>query len=214
MRLIFLGAPGSGKGTQAKKLARKFDLDHISTGDILRSAIKNQSALGKKAKTFMDAGELVPDDIILGIIKEELTGRNKGFIFDGFPRTREQAEGLETILGQLGLKITRVVNLDVPDTLIIERLEARRLCKVCGAEFNLKTRPPKEAGICDVCGGLLYKRPDDSSDVVNNRLSVYREKTKPIEDFYRNKGLLSEVDGSKDFDVVFNSVAEAVAGSK
>jgi adenylate kinase len=211
MRLIFLGAPGSGKGTQAKRLARKFDLDHISTGDILRNAIKEQTQLGRKAKTFMDAGELVPDDLILALIKEELTGREKGFIFDGFPRTKAQAEGLDAILGELGLSISKVVNLDVPGELIVDRLQARRLCRNCGHEYNLKTKPPKKEGLCDICGGELYRRPDDTADIINNRLEIYREKTKPIEDFYRSKGMLVEIDGAGGFDEVFNSISRAVA---
>jgi adenylate kinase len=211
MRLIFLGAPGSGKGTQAKRLARRFDLDHISTGDILRCAIKEQSPLGLRAKTFMDAGELVPDDVILGMIKEELTKRNKGFIFDGFPRTRAQAGGLETIMRELGLTIDRVINLDVPDSAIVERLESRRLCKVCGQEYNLKTKPSRKEGVCDICGGELYRRPDDTAEVIINRLAVYHEKTRPIEDFYRSRGLLVDIDGSKGFDEVFENITEAVS---
>lgn len=214
MRLIFLGAPGSGKGTQAKRLAKKYDLEHISTGDILREAIEARTEIGLAAKRLMDAGEFVPDDVILDLIKEELTKRRKDFIFDGFPRTRAQAEGLESILRELNLEISRVVNLNVPDEQIVERLEARRLCKNCGQEYNLKTRPPKKDGICDLCGGELYRRPDDSPEVIKNRLAVYYRKTKPIEDFYRTRGLLTEVDGNRSFDEVFDSISESVVGVK
>jgi adenylate kinase len=211
IRLIFLGAPGSGKGTQAKRLAQKFDLDHISTGDILRNAIKEQTKLGNMAQTFMDAGELVPDDVILGMIKEELTKRCKGFIFDGFPRTTAQAEGLDGILQELGIRISSVVNLEIPDSQIVKRLEARRLCRNCGQEYNLKTKPPKVEGICDLCGGELYRRPDDTPEVISNRLSVYHQKTRPIEEFYRSRGLLVQIDGSRGFDEVSDSI-EAVVG--
>jgi adenylate kinase len=212
MRLIFLGGPGSGKGTQAKRLADKFGLEHISTGDILRNAIRNETPLGLKAKTFMDAGELVPDDVILGMIKDGLlTKWHKGFIFDGFPRTTAQAAGLDKISQDLDMSISRVVNLDVPDQIIVDRLESRRLCRNCGQEYNLKTKPPHRPGICDKCGGELYQRPDDTAQVIKNRLAVYHNKTKPIEDFYRSKGLLVVIDGSKDFDEVFDSIIEAVA---
>jgi adenylate kinase len=170
--------------------------------------------MGLAAKRFMDAGELVPDDVVLRLIKEELTGRRKGFIFDGFPRTRAQAEGLEGILRELDLEISRVINLDVPDELIVERLEARRLCRNCGQEYNLKTKPPKQDGICDLCGGPLYRRPDDSAEVIKNRLGVYHTKTKPIEDFYRTRGLLTEVDGSRSFDEVFEAISESVVGAR
>jgi adenylate kinase len=214
MRLVFLGAPGSGKGTQAKRLARKFKLDHISTGDMLRDAIKAETPVGKKARTFMDAGELVPDDVILGMIKEELTKGSKGFIFDGFPRTRAQAEGLDDILRELGLSVSKVINLDVPNQVIVDRLGARRLCRNCGQEYNLKTRAPKRDNICDICGGQLYQRPDDSAEVVTKRLAVYHDKSKPVEDFYRLRGILIEVDGSREFDQVFDSVTKAVAEVK
>jgi len=209
-RLIFLGAPGSGKGTQAKKLSEKFGLSHISTGDILRKAIKDNTELGQNAKRYVDAGELVPDEIILGMIKEELTGNTSGFIFDGFPRTLAQAEGLDRILSELGMNIDGAVNLEVSADLIIDRLVARRLCKNCGFEYNLKTRPPQKEGVCDRCGGELYQRSDDTADVINNRLKVYGEKTKPIEDFYRAKGLLINVDGGRGFDEVFGSITEMV----
>lgn len=209
-RMIFLGAPGSGKGTQARQLCEKFGLAHISTGDILRKAIKEETELGKNTRRYVDGGELVPDDIILGIIKEELTGSDRGFIFDGFPRTHAQAEGLENILNELGMNIDRVINLQVGDQAIIDRLVARRLCRSCGFEFNLKTRPPKQEGICDRCDGPLFQRSDDNEEVINNRLDVYREKTKPIEDFYRARGLLLDVDGGKGFEEVFDSIVEMV----
>jgi adenylate kinase len=212
MRLIFLGGPGSGKGTQAKRLANRFGLKHISTGDILRAAVKEGTPLGLKAKTYMDAGELVPDDVILGMIKDGLlTKWHKGFIFDGFPRTTAQAVGLDKILNDLNMGISRVVNLNVPDQIIVDRLESRRLCRNCGQEYNLKTKPPRTPGVCDLCGGELYQRPDDTADVIKNRLAVYHEKTRPIEDYYRSKGLLVDIDGSKGFDEVFDSIVEAVA---
>ena len=210
MRAIFLGPPGSGKGTQARKLCEKFKLSHISTGDILRKAIKDETELGKSAKGYVDAGDLVPDDIILGMIKEELTGNNSGFIFDGFPRTLAQAEGLERLLKELGMNIDRVINLQVDDQAIIDRLVARRLCKSCGFEYNLETRPPKKEGLCDRCGGELFQRSDDNAEVIDNRLSVYKEKTSPIEKFYRTRGLIFNVDGGKDFEEVFDSVVEMV----
>lgn len=214
MRLVFLGAPGSGKGTQAKKLSEKFGLAHISTGDILRRAIKDKTALGKSAEEYVHSGALVPDEIILGMIKEELTGNEEGFIFDGFPRTLDQADGLDRILDELGMKIDGVVNLAVDDKVIIDRLVARRLCRSCGFEYNMKTRPPKKEGVCDRCGGELYQRSDDTAEVINNRLKVYKEKTRPIEDFYRKKGLLFEIDGGRDFEEVFGSIAEMVGVAK
>ena len=209
-RTIFLGPPGSGKGTQAKKLSEKFNLVHISTGDILRKAIKDGTELGKNAKSFVDAGNLVPDDIILGMIKEELTGNDSGFIFDGFPRTLAQAEGLEGLLKDLGMNIDRVINLRIADQVIINRLVARRLCKTCGFDYNLKTRPPKSEGLCDRCGGELFQRSDDNAEIIGNRLFVYKEKTRPIEEFYRTRGLLVDVDGGKGFEEVFDSIVEMV----
>ncbi len=214
MRMVFLGAPGSGKGTQAKKLVDKYGLAHIATGDILRRAIKDETGLGLSAKKFVDAGELVPDEIILGIIKEELTSRDEGFILDGFPRTLAQAEGLDGILSELGLNMHYVISLKVADEAIIDRLVSRRLCKSCGFEFNLKTRPPKVEGVCDRCGGKLFQRTDDTVEVINNRLSVYRERTEPIEGYYRKKGILVEIDGGKDFDEVFGSITETVGAGK
>ncbi len=212
--MVFLGPPGSGKGTQAKKLVEKYSLAHIATGDILRRAVKDETELGLSAKKFVDAGELVPDEIILGIIKEELTGISEGFIFDGFPRTLAQAEGLDGILSELGVNIDYVISLKVADETIIDRLVSRRLCKNCGFEFNLKTRPPEVEGVCDRCGGGLFQRTDDTVEVINNRLSVYREKTEPIEDYYRKKRILIEVDGGQGFDQVFGSITEMVGAGE
>jgi len=210
MRLIFLGGPGSGKGTQAKKLVEKFGLVHISTGDLLRKAMKEGTELGKTAKKYVDAGDLVPDEVILGMIKEKLNEIDEGFIFDGFPRTLEQAGGLEGILSEMNMDIDKVVNLNVNDDLIVERLGARRMCKTCGFEYNLKTRPPKKEGICDLDGGELYQRSDDNEETIKNRLTLYHDKTQPIEDFYRKSGKLVDIDGSGSFDDVFNSIVESV----
>ncbi len=210
MRMVFMGPPGSGKGTQAKKLVEKYGLAHIATGDILRKAIKEETELGLSAKEFVDAGEMVPDRIILGMIKEELTRTGENSIFDGFPRTPAQAEGLDAILSDLGSNLDYVISLKIADDAIIDRLVSRRLCKNCGFEFNIKTRPPKIEGICDRCGGELFQRTDDTVDVINNRLVVYHEKTEPIEDYYRKKGILGEIDGGRGFDEVFGSIIEMV----
>lgn len=213
MTLIFLGAPGSGKGTQAKRLAEKLKLEHISTGDIFREAIRKESQLGVMARKYMDAGQLVPDDVVLGIIKEELlTKDRKGYIFDGFPRTAAQAEGLDKIFGELGSGISKVIKLGVPDEVIVKRLGSRLICRNCGHDFNTESKPPRVPGICDICGGELYRRPDDAAEIVQNRLSVYREKTRPIENYYRSKGLLAEIDGNRSSDEVFDSIVEAVVG--
>lgn len=210
MRLVFLGPPGSGKGTQAKILADKKKLKHLSTGDVLRDAVKKGTPLGNKAKAYMDAGDLVPDDIILGMIKEILQINKDGFIFDGFPRTAAQAEGLESLMTELDLGLDAVINLAVEDREVLNRLTGRFFCEKCGADFNVNTRPPAKSGICDKCGGALRQRDDDKTDVISNRLNVYREKTKPVEDFYRSRSLLKDVDGAQAFDVVTASILKAV----
>ncbi|UCE65373.1 MAG: adenylate kinase [Candidatus Zixiibacteriota bacterium] len=210
MRLIFLGGPGSGKGTQAKKLVEKYGLTHISTGDLLRKAMKEGTELGKTAKEYVDAGDLVPDDVILGMIKERLIEIEGGFIFDGFPRTLEQSKGLESILNELNIDIDKVVNLNVDDQMIVDRLSARRMCRTCGFEYNLKTRRPKKEGVCDIDGGELYQRSDDNEETIKNRLSLYHRNTEPIEDFYRETSKLVEIDGSGSFDEVFKSITESV----
>ena len=210
MRLVFLGPPGSGKGTQAKILADKKKLKHLSTGDVLRDAVKKGTPLGNKAKAYMDAGDLVPDDIILGMIKEILQINKDGFIFDGFPRTAAQAEGLESLMTELDLGLDAVINLAVEDREVLNRLTGRFFCEKCGADFNVNTRPPAKSGICDKCGVALRQRDDDKTDVISNRLNVYREKTKPVEDFYRSRSLLKDVDGAQAFDVVTASILKAV----
>jgi adenylate kinase len=210
MRLVFLGPPGSGKGTQAKILAEKKSMKHISTGDVLRDAVKNGTELGKKAKQFMDAGDLVPDDVILGMIKEILRINNDGFIFDGFPRTAAQAEGLDKLMGELGITIDAAVNLVVDDKEVLNRLTGRFFCAKCGADFNVNTRPPKQKGICDKCGGQLMQRDDDKTEVIANRLKVYREKTKPVEDYYRSRDVLKNVDGALSFDQVTTSIIKVI----
>jgi len=211
MRLVFLGPPGSGKGTQAKILAEKRNFSHISTGDVLRSAVKDGTELGKKAMAFMDAGDLVPDEIILGMIKEMLQKNSKGFILDGFPRTAGQAEGLEKIMAELGLKLDAAINLAVSDEEVLKRLTGRFFCEECGSDFNVNTRPPKIAGLCDKCGGKLLQRNDDKTDVISNRLKVYREKTKPVEDFYRSRNILEDVDGTQSFDDVAAAIVKVVS---
>jgi adenylate kinase len=211
MRLVFLGPPGSGKGTQAKILAEKKNLKHISTGDVLREAVKNGTELGKTAKQFMDAGELVPDDVILGMIKEILQKNKDGFIFDGFPRTAAQAEALGKLMDDLGLKLDSAINLAVNDQEVLKRLTGRFFCAKCGADFNINTRPPKKTGVCDKCGGNLAQRVDDKTEVITNRLKVYREKTKPVENFYRSHNLLQDIDGTKSFEQVTSSILEVVS---
>jgi adenylate kinase len=210
MRLVFLGPPGSGKGTQAKILASKLGLAHLSTGDILRSEIVRGSELGLKAKKFMDEGALVPDELILEMIKDILQKSPDGFIFDGFPRTAPQAEGLDELLRDLGIEINAALCLSVSDAVLISRLQGRFYCPKCNLDFNMNSRPPKKAGICDNCGDKLRQRSDDAEDVIRHRLEVYHKQTKAVEDYYRKQGLLIEIDGSQPPDKVTTAVMNAV----
>ena len=205
--VTFLGAPGAGKGTQAKKLSLKFGLPHISTGDILRNAVKTGTPLGLRAKSIMEQGELVPDDIMLGIIRDRLSVSDctRGFLMDGFPRTMVQAEAFELIA-----PVSLAVKLSVPETLLVRRLALRRTCTGCGAMYHLEYHPPKIDGVCDQCGSELLHRDDDRVDVVKSRLRVYEEKTSPLVDFYRKKGVLKEVDGTRTTDEVFGELAKLV----
>ncbi len=208
MLAIMLGPPGSGKGTQAAKLSQEKSLVHLSTGDILRNAVKDGTQLGLKAKTYMDSGELVPDDLILGLIKDRLkAGGTKGFLFDGFPRTIPQAEGLDRMLTEIGSRVRLVLDLDVSDSEVVKRLSGRYFCPSCQATYNYPNKLPRREGICDKCNVPLSKRKDDSEEVVKNRLKVYKEQTQPLQDYYKRKGLLKTVDGERTIDAIFADMA-------
>ena len=210
MNLIFLGPPGSGKGTQAKRLADKISILHLSTGDLLRVAVKEGTELGKKAKGYMEAGELVPDNIIIGLIEEKQKAGdlNKGFILDGFPRTIPQAAALNEMFKRVKTEIDHAVLLDVEDAEIINRLSGRMYCTECQTPYNYPNNMPKKEGICDKCGGKLIRRPDDEPEVVKNRLEVYKKQTQPIEDYYRRQSLLLPVEGVGSPDEIFDRIVE------
>lgn len=208
MKIIMLGAPGAGKGTQAKMLADKYDIPHISTGDIFRANIKNGTELGTKAKEYMDKGLLVPDELTCDLVVDRIKQDDcaKGYILDGFPRTIPQAECLDNALSAMNDKIDYAVNVDVPDENIIKRMSGRRACVGCGATYHIVYNPTKEEGICDRCGKELILRDDDKPETVENRLKVYHEQTQPLIDYYNNKGVLQEVDGTKDMQEVFDAI--------
>ena len=210
MHILLMGPPGAGKGTQAANLVKEFTIPHISTGDMFRAAVKEGTELGKQAKACMDAGKLVPDEVTIGIVRERLAKPDcgKGFILDGVPRTVEQAAALDTILADLKIKLTSVLNINVPAADLIERAVGRRICKKCGATYHVKFNPAKKDGICDVCGGELYQRADDSEATMKNRLSVYEAQTKPLVDYYKKAGLYVEVDGRQAIDKVFADVVQ------
>jgi adenylate kinase len=200
-----MGLPGAGKGTQAEKIVEKYGIPHISTGDMFRAAIKDGTELGLKAKSFMDKGDLVPDEVTIGIVRERLSKDdcNKGFLLDGFPRTVAQAEALENILSDLNKKIDFVINIDVDQEILMERLTGRRICKSCGATYHLVFNPPAKQDVCDKCGGDLYQRADDNEETVGNRLEVNLKQTKPLLDFYETKGYLRNINGQQDIRIVF-----------
>lgn len=196
-RVVLLGPPGAGKGTQAKLLQEKFGVCQISTGDILRKAVTDKTPLGKEAAQYIDRGALVPDDLIVKLVAERLKAKDceNGFILDGFPRTIPQAESLDALLGDMGLSLNRVLLVQVPRSVIIERLAGRRSCKECGALAHMVFSPPQKAGVCDRCGGQLFQRQDDEEATVANRLKVYENQTAPLVDYYRKRNLLREIDG-------------------
>lgn len=213
MNLILMGLPGAGKGTQAEKIIDKYGIPHISTGDMFRAAISKETELGLKAKAFMDQGALVPDEITNGIVKERLaqSDTEKGFLLDGFPRTLEQAEALDNILGELNKKIDAVIDIDVLPEVLIDRLAGRFICKTCGATYHKLFNPPKVAGTCDRCGGHeFYQREDDKPETVKNRLEVNIKNSEPILAYYKAKGLLHEVDGDRDIQEVFVDVVKII----
>ncbi|HHN82045.1 MAG TPA: adenylate kinase [Methanomicrobia archaeon] len=211
MRIILLGKPGGGKGTQAKMLTERLAIPQISTGDILREAVKHQTPLGIEAKKFMDAGLLVPDCLIKDLIKERLSQEDTkdGFIFDGFPRNLAQARDLEQISGDLGFSIDKVVYIDVPTEKIVRRLSGRRTCS-CGAVYHVESNPPEEQGVCDACGGTLYQRDDDKENVIKARIEQYEEQTKPLIDHYDDKGILVTIDGDQPIDDVFSEIMKKI----
>lgn len=213
MRLIFLGAPGVGKGTQADLIAAKFGRPKISTGDILREAVRNKTPMGVQAKACMDQGQLVPDSVVIGIVKDKLAepACAKGFLLDGFPRTVPQAEELAAMLKARGLQLDRVVNISVPREDVVRRLTGRRSCPKCQAVFHVEFAPPTRAGFCDRCGGELMQRSDDKRETVENRLAVYEAQTAPLIAYYRQRGLLSDIDGAGKVEQVQQRVVELLS---
>ena len=210
MKIIMLGAPGAGKGTQAKKIAEKYHIPHISTGDIFRANIKNGTELGKKAKTYMDQGLLVPDELTVDLVIDRV-GQDDckdGYILDGFPRTIPQAECLTKALNERNEKMDYAVNVDVPDENIINRMSGRRACLGCGATYHITFNPPVKEGICDTCGQELVLRDDDKPETVKKRLDVYHQQTQPLIDYYKNAEVLAEVDGTQPMDAVFQGIVE------
>ena len=214
MKIIMLGAPGAGKGTQAKKIAEKYQIPHISTGDIFRSNIKEGTELGMKAKAYMDQGGLVPDELTIGMLMDRIQKDDckNGYVLDGFPRTIPQAESLTNALNERNQKIDYAVNVDVPDENIVNRMSGRRACLSCGATYHIVYKPSKVEGICDVCGDKLVLRDDDKPETVKKRLSVYHDQTQPLIDYYKDAGVLANVDGTQDMDKVFSYIV-AVLGA-
>lgn len=214
MRLIFLGPPGAGKGTQAKMLIERYGIPQISTGDILRAAVKEGTPMGKKAKEFMEAGKLVTDDIVIGIMQDRLKEKDceKGFILDGFPRTVAQAEALDNMLKELNMPLDKVLALTVPDEELLKRLTGRRTCKSCGQMYHVFFDPPKKEGICDKCGCELYQRADDNEETIKNRLSVYHSQTSPLLEYYNKKGLLREIEGTSSPENIFKEIIAVLEG--
>ena len=210
MKIVMLGAPGAGKGTQAKMIADKYQIPHISTGDIFRANISNGTELGKKAKTYMDQGLLVPDELVVDLVVDRVQQDDckKGFILDGFPRTIPQAEALTEALKKLGEKVDFAINVEVPDENIVKRMSGRRACVSCGSTYHIVYNPTKVEGVCDKCGNELILREDDKPETVKKRLDVYHEQTQPLIEYYTNEGVLVEVDGTKDMKDVFSAIVD------
>jgi len=212
MNLILMGAPGAGKGTQADYIERKYWIPHISTGDMFRAAIRFGTDLGLQAKALMDAGQLVPDEVTIGIVRERLAERDcaKGFLLDGFPRTCVQAEALDKILAAWNKSLDAVINIEVPDEVLSLRLTGRRTCSQCGATYHIQLNPPRKASQCDICSGEIQQRSDDREDTVAERLAVYARQTKPLTDYYARRGLLKTINGDQSLDAVFNDIVKSL----
>ena len=212
MKIIMLGAPGAGKGTQAKKIAEKYHIPHISTGDIFRANIKNGTELGMKAKSYMDQGQLVPDDVTIGMLLDRISQEDcaEGYVLDGFPRTIPQAESLTKALEERGESMDYAINVDVPDQTIVTRMAGRRACLACGATYHIVYNAPKKENVCDVCGEGLVLRDDDKPETVQKRLTVYHDQTKPLIDYYGKAGILVTVDGTQDLNKVFEDIVSVL----
>ena len=210
MKIVMLGAPGAGKGTQAKKIAEKYKVPHISTGDIFRANIKDQTELGQKAKTYMDQGLLVPDELVVDLVVDRVNQPDcdSGYILDGFPRTIPQAEALDKALEELGQRVDYAIDVEVPDENIVSRMSGRRACVDCGATYHMVYAPTKKEGVCDRCGGSLILRDDDKPETVKKRLDVYHEQTQPLIDYYKSAGILKEINGTIDIEDVFSEIVK------
>jgi len=216
MRVVLLGPPGAGKGTQALKIAKEFDIPHISTGDIFRQNLRDNTELGKLAKEYMDKGLLVPDEVTNRIVEDRLQKEDcqKGFLLDGYPRNIPQAEELDKFLEERGHSLTAVINIQVEREALIDRITGRRVCPVCGATYHIKTSPPKVDNVCDKCGSELIQRSDDKLESVVKRLEVYEKETKPLIDYYTRKDILVNIDGNKSIDEVFEDIKKALLGDR
>lgn len=214
--LLLMGPPGAGKGTQAAKLVERYDIPHVSTGDIFRGALQERTPLGLEAKRYMDVGALVPDQVTVGITRERLAKSDciGGFILDGFPRTLQQAHALDQMLAKMGIRLNRVLNIVVADKDLIPRLTGRRICQSCGATYHIVYRPPAKEDICDRCGGELYQRDDDHEDTVRERLEVYHRQTLPLIEYYRERGLYTEINGAQPTDAVFRDIIVSLTGEE
>lgn len=216
MYLLLMGPPGAGKGTQAAKLVERYDIPHVSTGDIFRGALQERTPLGLEAKRYMDVGALVPDQVTVGITRERLAKSDciGGFILDGFPRTLEQAHALDQMLAKMGIRLNRVLNIVVPDPELIPRLTGRRICQSCGATYHVQFRPPSIPDICDRCKGDLYQRTDDHEGTVRERLEVYRRQTQPLIQYYKERDLYTEINGAQPTDIVFRDIIVSLTGEE
>ena len=215
MYILLMGPPGAGKGTQSPNLVEKYGIPAISTGDMFRAAVRDHTPLGTKAKEYMDAGQLVPDDVTIGIVKDRLAQEDtkKGFILDGFPRTLDQAIALDVVLQELGINSVHVIDITMEPELLVSRITGRRICKNCGATYHVTNLPSKVEGVCDKCGGELYQRADDQEATVRKRLEVYSTQTKPLIDYYKNRGLYKQIDGNQDVKKVFQDITTAFEGN-